>query len=121
MATEIIFYTLAPKPAVSGDKTYAAAAAGKVSKGRKWYRLECRPCDVYQFPDGIDDHYVLEWLDKNPESMRSRVVFAINDEFYPTGNEKALSFIPGGDATVNNSIERHKKGRDGWVVFIPNE
>lgn len=121
MAVEVVFYSLAPKPAASGNKTYAAAAAGKVSRGRKWYRLESRPCDVYQFPDGTGDWDVLDWLDRTPSVLKNRVAFMMQGVFYPVGNDTALNAVPGGPEALDNAIAMHKKGRDGWVVFIPEE
>lgn len=126
MAVEVVFYSLAPKPAASGDKTYAAAAAGKVARGRKWFRLECRPEDVYQFPDksGSWDagaSAVYEWLGNNPDAMRNYVAFQLGGEFYAIDNDAALSAIHGGAAARDNAIALQLKGKPGWVVFIPEE
>lgn len=121
MAVEIVFYSLAPKPAASGGKTYAAAASGKVSRGRKWYRLESRPCDVYQFPDGVTEWEVWDWLDKNPDAVRSRVAFTVNGAFHVMDNDAALSAVPGGRVARENAITLYEKGVDGWVVFVPEE
>lgn len=121
MAVEVVFYSLAPKPAASGGRTYAATAAGKVSRGRKWFRLECRPRDVYQFPDGIDELTVWDWLDKNPDAVRDRVAFTINGSFHTMDNDRALTAVPGGAAARDHAMSLYGKGRDGWVVFIPEE
>lgn len=121
MTVEVVFYSLAPKPAASGNKTYAAAAEGKVSRGRKWFRLESRPEDVYQFPDGTDDWAVFDWLDKNHAALRDRVAFILDGVFYPVDNSSALNAVPGGPAALDNAISMHGKGREGWVVFIPEE
>lgn len=119
MAVEVVFYSLAPKPVVSGDKTFAAAAEGKVSRGRKWYRLECRPHDVYQFPDGTTEWEVWNWLDANPDAMQNRVAFTANSRFHPILNEEALN--AGGKGSRENAISQYERGNEGWVVFIPEE
>lgn len=118
MAVEVVFYSLAPKPAASGDKTYAAAAAGKVARGRKWFRLECRPEDVYQFPDNTSEWEVWDWLGKNPDAVRSRVAFIIDGRFHHMDNDAALAAMPSGEFARENAIAMYEKGRDGWVVFI---
>lgn len=118
MTTEVVFYSLAPKPAASGAKTYAAAAAGKVARGRKWLRLESRPDDVYQFPDGTSKWDVWDWLEKNPAAMRWRVAFLLDGRFYKV-DSFVLASIPGGYAARDNAISLYEKGKEGWVVFIP--
>lgn len=127
MAVEVVFYSLAPKPAARGVKEFEAAASGKVSKGRKWYRLESRPGDVYQFPDNdpcfvADDVY--DWTYAHPEFVRDRVAFTVNTPkgpaFLTIENPAALDAVQGGRAAVENAIALYEKGKgDGWVVFIP--
>lgn len=123
MAVEVVFYALAPKPAASGDKTYAAAAAGKVSRGRKWFRLESRPDDVYQFPDNTEPEDVYDWLDCSPAAKmvrENRAAFLIGGEFF-TINSIALDSVPNGASARDNAIALYEKGKAGWVVFIPEE
>lgn len=115
MAVEVVFYSLAPKPATNGSKTYAAAAAGKVSRGRKWYRLECRPCDAFVFPDGADESTVLEWLGKYPDTMQDRVAFTVNGKFHYMVNDITSGNLEARDYAVS----MYEKGREGWVVFVP--
>lgn len=120
MAVEVVFYSLAPKPAASGDKTYAAAASGKVSRGRKWYRLECRAKDVYLFPDGTDYWAVGDWFDRQPAG-KTWVAYTIDGVLYNLNNYSALDAVPGGGMARDNARSCYEHGRDGWVVFVPEE
>lgn len=123
---EIIFYALAPKPAASGGQTYTAAAAGKVSRGRKWFRLECHEEDIYYFPPHSQPEEVYEWLthDTGWDMLKFRgwVAFAIEGGgLFPIDNAAALDSVPNGAAARDHALEMQKKGREGWVVFIPEE
>lgn len=121
MAREVVFYSLAPKPAVRGDKTFAAAAAGKVSKGRKWYRLECRPRDVYQFPDNVQPEYIYDWLDDyQKHKEHAWAAFSFEGDMFSIASTDLYS-MQGGMASVEHAIDMQAKGREGWVVFISEE
>lgn len=115
MAVDVIFYSLALKPAAGGSKTYAAAAAGKVSRGRKWYRLECRPGDVFVFPDSTDEFAVLEWLENHADMARSKAAFTINGVFHYV-NDTAHDSTQASE----HAVAMHEKGRPGWVAFVPD-
>lgn len=121
MSVEVTFYVLAPKPAARGVKAFEAAAAGKVSKGRKWYRLESRPKDAYIFPEGTDEIAVLDWLAGNREAEVDSVAFMIDGVFYAVDNDAALDAVPGGTVARDHAIAMYEKHRDGWVVFIPED
>lgn len=121
MVREAVFYSLAPKPPAGGDKTYAAAAAGKVARGRKWFRLESRPHGVALFPAGATPDDVYDWLYSAANKLRNTcAAFSFDGEFF-TVNSAALDSVPNGAAARDNAISLHLKGRDGWVVFLPEE
>lgn len=120
MAKEVVFYSLAPKPAARGVKAFEAAAEGRVARGRKWFRLECSPGDVYQFPNGTDEIAVLDWLAGNREAEVDSVAFMIDGVFYAVDNDAALDAVPGGAAARDHAVSLYNRGKgDGWVVFIP--
>lgn len=105
---EVIFYRLGKRPPMSGDVEYAAAAEGRVSRGRKWYRLEAAPADAYLFPDGATSESVCEWFDAQA-GAHDWCAFALDGEVCSLHN------IDGG--MVETAIRFHNAGRPGWVVL----
>lgn len=119
MAVEVVFYSLAPKPVAVGRKAWEDVAEGKASRGRRWFRLESGPEDVFQFPDGADDCAVRDWVEKNRSLVPSSVAFMLDGELHSIDNGPALSAVSGGGEARNNAMSMQAKGRAGWVVFLP--
>lgn len=122
MAVEVIFYSLVRKPPARGGKAIVAMAAGKESRGRKWYRLEAFPGCVYHFPDGCNYDSVVDWYyDNAPAHGWSWVAFSLGGELFDLGNDEALRGVVNGYEALKNAMSCHSRGCRGWVVFIASD
>lgn len=120
MAVKVVFYSLAPKPPGGGwIRVYEAVAAGKVYRGRRWFRLEACSSDVYLFPAGTGEREVVGWFAANPDCRLARVAFMLGGRFFLLDNGVALSAVTGGHAARANAISQYEAGRKDWAVFIP--
>lgn len=116
MAVMVTFYSLAPKPPANGDNTFAGIASGKVSRGRKWFRLEAAPEDVYLFPDEAAPEDVGRWFAET-HAGKAWVAYIMDGEARPLNNYAALNATPGGWSARKNAIASYEHGRAGWIVF----
>lgn len=121
MAVKVMFYSLAPKPAAAGGKSFVDAAAGKAGRGRRWFRLESRPQDVFLFPAGTSEWEVWDWLDAHPAEIRGRVAFTLDGRFHLMSSDAALDAVPGGRAARENAIRFYEDGGSDWAVFVPED
>lgn len=107
MAYEIVFYSLAPKPPSGGRAVYAAAVSGKVSRGRKWFRLEASPASTVLLSDLDQLDHVIQRLRPAP------CCYLLDGEFYRLDNG-----LEHGAAARDYAIDQFYRHNPGWVVFL---
>lgn len=115
MGTVVVFYKMTQKPEPLQTRRGIRNTAGVKSRGRRWYRLEATPDDVYVWPGDAPPADIRTWAYAHDPMW---VAYTRDGVWEILPGSRGAKMYPNGEATVEDVIRYARNGRRGYVVFI---